>query len=149
MLAVVLAEAAVAAAEVVKVVVSAAEIHKNLSWEPLGGDARVRAQYDAHLPSLYLWYRENLWTLLTGTVLPTLHSHIICKNWHLYGVCWEDCECKNSHVVTPPGVATTIAGLLKVAWGVWHGCLQPSGGRPSYPQKTQTRLGLTFKGKFS
>ena len=85
--------------------------------DAMGGDARVRARYDVHLPSLSLHDGENSRSILAGAVLPTLHGHVLCKNWNLCGVCWEDCKCKNLHVPTPPEVATTIAGLLKVARG--------------------------------
>ena len=100
-----------------------------------GGPARVRVRYNAHLPSLSLRGGENSRYILAGAVLPTLHGHVLCKNWHLCGVCWEDCKRKNSHPPNPPEVATTISGLLKVAQGEWQGCLQPSCGNPSsYPQ---------------
>ena len=55
-----------------------------------GGSSRVRVRYDVHLPSLSRWYRENLRSILTGAVLPTLCGHVLCKNWHMCGVCWED-----------------------------------------------------------
>ena len=77
----------------------------------------MRVRYDAHLPSLSLRDGEQTRSILTGEVLPTLRGHVLCKNWHLCGVCWEDCERKNSHVPTPPEAATTIAKLLKVARG--------------------------------
>ena len=82
-----------------------------------GGSALVKVRYDTHLPSLSLWDRENLRSILAGAILPTLHGHVFCKNWHLCGVCWEDCERNNSHVPTHTEVATTISGLLKVAQG--------------------------------
>ena len=75
------------------------------------------AQYGAHLPSLYLRDGDNLWSILAGAVLPTLNGHVLCNNWHLCGVCWEDCKRKNLHVPTPTKVVTTIARLLKVAQG--------------------------------
>ena len=74
-------------------------------------------RYDAHLTSLPLRDGEKLRSILVREVLPTLHGHVLCKNWHFCGVFWEDCERKNSHVPTPSEVATTIAGLLKVASG--------------------------------
>ena len=77
-----------------------------------GGLERVRVRYDAHLPSLSLWDGEQTRSILTGAVLPTLRGHVICKNWHMCGVCWEDCERKNSHVPTPPEAANTITDLL-------------------------------------
>ena len=77
----------------------------------------MRVGYDAHLPFLYLWDREQTRSILTGAVLPSLRGHVLCKNWHMCGVCWEDCKHKNSHVPTPPEAANTIAGLLKVARG--------------------------------
>ena len=77
----------------------------------------MKARYDAHLPSLSLWDGENSWSILAGAVLPTLQGQIICKNWYLCGVFWEDCERKNLHVPTPPEVSTTISELLKVARG--------------------------------
>ena len=73
----------------------------------------MQVQYDTHLPALSLQDRENLRTLLVGVVLPTLHSHVLCKNWHLCAVCWGKCKHKKSHVPTPPEVGTTIARLLK------------------------------------
>ena len=82
-----------------------------------GGSAQVRVRYVAHLTSLSLQNGENSQSILTGAVLPTLHGHVLCKNWHMCGVCWEDCERKNSHVPTPPEAATTIAELLNVTWG--------------------------------
>ena len=77
----------------------------------------MRVRYDVHLPSLFLRNGENSRSILTGAVLPTLHSHVLCKNWHMCMVCWEDCEHKNLHVPTLPEAANTIAELLKVARG--------------------------------
>ena len=56
-----------------------------------GGDARVRVRYDMYLPNLSFQEGENSWTLLAGTVISTLQGYAICKNWHLCGVCWEEC----------------------------------------------------------
>ena len=67
-----------------------------------GGDARIQVRYDTHLTALYLWDIDNLMTLLEGTALTSLNVHVICKNWHLCRMCWEECERKNSHVPTPP-----------------------------------------------
>ena len=55
-----------------------------------GGSTRVRLRYDAHLPSLSLWDGEKSRSILTGVVLLTLCSHVLCKNLHMCGVCWED-----------------------------------------------------------
>ena len=91
----------------------------------------MRARYDTYLPALYLWDGENLRILLTGKVLPTLHGHFICNNWHLCGVCWEDCERKNSHVPTPSEVVTAIAGLIKHPGGFgMSSCSLAAAGRP-------------------
>ena len=65
-----------------------------------GSTARVRVCYDAHPTALYLQDRENLRTVLAGTVLTTVQGHVICNNWHLYGLCWGDCERKKLHVLT-------------------------------------------------
>ena len=62
----------------------------------------MQVRYDAHLPDLSLWDGENSRSILAGTVLPTLHSDVIFKNWNLCGVCWEDYKQKFSHVSTPP-----------------------------------------------
>ena len=59
--------------------------------EASGGSTRVRVRYDAHLPSLSLRDGEKTRSILMGAVLPTLHGHVLCKNWHMCGVCWEDC----------------------------------------------------------
>ena len=78
----------------------------------------MRVRYDAYLPALSLWYRENSCLILVVTVLPTLHVAVLCKNWHLCRACWEDCKRKRLHVPTPPTeVATTVAGLLKADRG--------------------------------
>ena len=82
-----------------------------------GETAIVKALYDAHLPSLSLQDGGNLRYILVGAVLPTLHDHVLFKNWHLCGVYWEECKRKKLHVPTPPEVATTIAGLLKLDRG--------------------------------
>ena len=81
------------------------------------GSIRVMVRYDAHLPSLSLQDEENSRSILTGAVLPTLRGHVLFKNWHMCGVCWEDCKRKNSHVPIPPEAETTIAKLLKVDRG--------------------------------
>ena len=81
------------------------------------GDVRVQVRYNSHLPALSLQYRGSTCLILVGTVLPTLHSAVLCKNCHLCGSCWEDCQRKRSHVPTPPELATTVAGLLKAAQG--------------------------------
>ena len=77
----------------------------------------MMVRYDAHLPSLSLRDGEQTRSILTGAVLPTLRGHVLCKNWHMCGVCWEDCERKNLHVRTPPEAANTIAELLIMARG--------------------------------
>ena len=41
------------------------------------GDARVRVCYIMHLPALSIWDREKLRTLMAGTVLSTLHVHVL------------------------------------------------------------------------
>ena len=78
---------------------------------------RVRVCYNSHLPTLSLRDRENLRTILAGTVLPSVQVRVLCKNWHLCGLCWEDCEHKNSHIPTSPDVVATLTRLLKKAWG--------------------------------
>ena len=62
----------------------------------------MKARYGAHLPSLSLQYGENLRSILVGTVLLTLHIHVMCKNWHLCVVCWEECERKTFYPPNPP-----------------------------------------------
>ena len=42
--------------------------------DAMGGTEQVRERYEAHLPSLSLWYGENSWFILAGAVLPTLHN---------------------------------------------------------------------------
>ena len=79
--------------------------------------------YEAHLTALSLWDGENSQTILAGTVLPTVQGHILCKNWHLCVLFWEDCEHKNLHVPTFPNVAAAITGLLKTAREERQSCL--------------------------
>ena len=110
----------------------------------------MRVQYNAQLPFLNLWEGENSWTILSGTVLSTLHGHVICKKWHMCGMCWEDYKPKNLHVPPPPPeLLIDIAGLVKTARGNWHERLLPSGGRSFYPQKYQLKLRFNNTGKFS
>ena len=70
-----------------------------------------------HLTDIYFWDGESLRSILAGTVLPTLHGDIICKNWYLCGVCWEECKRKKLHVPISPDVVNTLYGLLKAAQG--------------------------------
>ena len=109
----------------------------------------MRVRCDAQLPALSLLYGENSCSILTGRVIQTLHGAIICKNWHLCGGLWEDCNRNNLHFLTPPEVATTVAGLLKAAWEDSHERLQPSGDRASSPRNPQSDLTLTNLGKCS
>ena len=44
----------------------------NVGTRGVGGAARVRFHYEAHLPTLSFWDRENLGTILAGTVFPTV-----------------------------------------------------------------------------
>ena len=74
-------------------------------------------RYEAHLPALSLRDGEGLCTILEGTVLPMVQGHIICNNWHLCRMCWEDSERKNAHVPTSPGVTSSITGILKTSQG--------------------------------
>ena len=72
--------------------------------------ARVRVSYNVHLPALVLWDRENLRTLLEGAALPTLHIHIIFKNWYLCGLSWDDCEHKTCTPLPPRKWRPTLTG---------------------------------------
>ena len=74
-------------------------------------------RYNTHLPSMSLRDRDNSLSIVVGTVFPTLHGAVHCKNWHWCGSCWEDCERKLSHVHTPSEIATAVAGLLKADQG--------------------------------
>ena len=111
------------------------------------GSARVKVHYEALLPDLSLWDVENSWTQLTRAVFPTIHCYVICKNFHLCGLFWEEFEHKNSHVPTSMDVAYTITGLMKTALGGLCDCLHPSGISPSSPLKLPSSLSLTSKGK--
>ena len=77
----------------------------------------MRVRYNSHLPALTFRDGESTLSILVGTFLPTLHSALLCKNWHLCRSCWEDCKRKRSHAPTPPEVVTMVAGLLNVARG--------------------------------
>ena len=56
--------------------------------------ARMWVHYDAHLPSMSLRYRENLCTILAGTVIPTVQGHILSKTWTTASV--------TTHTLLPP-----------------------------------------------
>ena len=77
-------------------------------------------QYGTHIPPLLSQDEENSWAIMTGTFLVTLHGHVLCDNYHLCGVCWEDCKRKKFHIPIPPEVVTAIAILLKTTQGGWH-----------------------------
>ena len=65
---------------------------------------RLRVHYEAHLPTLTLQDGENPCTIIVGEVLPMVQGHILCKNYHLYRLFWEDCKRKNtSHVQAVEG----------------------------------------------
>ena len=42
-----------------------------------GGGARLQVRYDSHLSTLALWYGEKSRSILTETVLPTLHGAVL------------------------------------------------------------------------
>ena len=48
---------------------------------------------------------------------PRVQGHVLCKNWQLCGLLWEEFKRKNSHVSTSPDMAETLTGLLKTARG--------------------------------
>ena len=77
----------------------------------------MQVHSEVHLPAMFLWDGENSRTILVARVLPMVQVRILCKNWHLCRLCWEDCARKNSHVPTSPAVATAIARLLKTDMG--------------------------------
>ena len=54
----------------------------------------MRVRYEAHLTTLYLQDGEKLRTIIEEMVLPTVQGHILCENWHLCRLCWEEYECK-------------------------------------------------------
>ena len=81
------------------------------------GAVRVRVHYEAHLPSLTLQGGGKSSTILEGTFLPKVQVRVLFNNWHLCRLCWEDCNHKNSHVPTTPGVAAAITRLLKKSRG--------------------------------
>ena len=58
---------------------------KKSKGSPMGVNVRMQVSYDLHLPALSLWDREKSHSVLVGTVLPTLHDAVLCKNWHLCG----------------------------------------------------------------
>ena len=109
----------------------------------------MQARFEAHLTCLSLRDEENWRSILAGAVLPTLHSHVPCKNWNLCEVCWEGCKRKNLHVPTTTEVATTISGILQVFQEECQGYLYLSNGRPYYPPNNQASLVLTSRGKSS
>ena len=75
----------------------------------------MQVRYKVHLPALSFQDGEKSRTILAGMVLTTVLGHVICKNFHLCIICWEDCERKNSHVPASPNVAASISSLLKKA----------------------------------
>ena len=73
------------------------------------------------------------------------HGHVICKNWPLCGMCWEDCKHKIFHVTTSPDLAESITRLLKKACGERLSCLKPSGNRKDTPLENSSYLNLTHQ----
>ena len=60
---------------VAAVAAAAALNSKNVGASGVG--ERVRVCYGAHLTTLSLRDEDNSWTLLEGTVLTTLHGHVL------------------------------------------------------------------------
>ena len=89
----VVAVAAVSVAAVVAEAVAAAPPPQKENPQQRGHTS-VWVRYDAHLSVLYLRDRDNLCSILAGTVLLTLHGAVLCKKWHLCGSFWEDCKRK-------------------------------------------------------
>ena len=56
------------------------------------GVARVWLCYKDYPPTLYLQGEVNEHNFLAGEVIPIVQGPVLCKNWHLYGLCWEECE---------------------------------------------------------
>ena len=108
---------------------------KNSKVGSTGGGARVRAHYNVHLPDLSLQDEGNSRTLLEVTVLHTLHVHFFCKNFHLFGVFWEDCKHKNLHIPTPPqGWQPPLLGYSKwIGVNDMGACSLASAGRLPHP----------------
>ena len=71
--------------------------------------------YKAHFPALSLRDGENLHTILDGVVLHIVQGCILCNNWQLFGLFWEDCKHKNLYVPTSLDVAAAMTGLSKMA----------------------------------
>ena len=82
-----------------------------------GGGARLRVQYDTHLPALSLQYRDKFRTLLVGVVLRTFHGHFFVRTSISMICVGINASVKNSHVPTNPDVVATITGMMKTAWG--------------------------------
>ena len=76
---------------------------------------RVWVCYNAYLPTLSFWYGEHSHSILARMVLLTPYYAVLCKNWILCGVYWEDYKCKRFHVPTLSEAETTIDGLFKAA----------------------------------
>ena len=65
----------------------ATKMEERVEAQVSGSTARVRVRYDAHLPALSLRDVKKLRDILSGTVIPTVQGHVICKNWNLCGLC--------------------------------------------------------------
>ena len=63
-------------------------------YSTTGGARGCGVRYDMNLPALNVQDRGNPRSILERTALPTLHGAVLCKNCHLCGSCWEDCERK-------------------------------------------------------
>ena len=101
--------------------------------------------YNVHLSSLSFLDRENSWTLLTGLLLHSIYTFFV-----ITGTCADFVRrtlIKNLHLPTTPEVATTLAGLLKSAWGEWQLHLLPSSGRPDSPTTPPSYIILFKHGK--
>ena len=96
-----------------------------------------------------LHYGYKLLSILAGAVLPTLHSHVICKNWYLCGVCWEDWERKNLHAPPPQRWKPPSPEYLKWCGGNDWGAFSIAVAGRLPPPNSQASLGLSSRGNSS
>ena len=110
--------------------------------------ARMWVYYKSQLTALSLRDKENICTIMAGSVLPVFQGHVICKNWNLCELFWGYFKHKNLHVPNSLDVAAILTRLLKTVWVKLDSYLNPVSNSLNSPPNSTSSINLTPQGMF-